>query len=169
LIEHGDPRLPQRYWDKSIPGAGHECWVWTGAIKKTPNGGRGYASYSHEKRIRVLTQVLAEVFIDGYDKTKHRAYLTCDDYACSNPNHIAVKDRRECKNGHIRPEGQKQCPECRRISDRVRRNGKSRPKNTRKKPNGSSVTVDTSVFGDKVPVNVWRPTGWPQEVLGGRL
>jgi len=35
-IEHGDPRLPERFWDKVVTESVTDCWLWSGA--RNPKG-----------------------------------------------------------------------------------------------------------------------------------
>jgi hypothetical protein len=45
-MEYGDERLPQRFWDKTIPEPMSGCWLWTAASK---SGDYGYGVFATRK------------------------------------------------------------------------------------------------------------------------
>lgn len=171
-VEFGDPRLPERFWSKVEP-ADNGCWMWKGAVKHQKIGDRRYATYTHEGRQRQLPMVVALVFIQpGYDTKQFRAENTCENkYQCANPEHITLISRADCKNGHKNPKrnAHNMCIECKREGERSRGprpSGWGRKTVRRKTP---KPIEGFTVFGDKPPGEIWRPAGWPKEVLGGRI
>lgn len=170
-MEFGDPRLPERFW-KKINRTEDGCWVWTGAIKSQRTGNRRYATYTHEGKQRQMVMVVAMMLDPDYDPKKFRAYNTCEnEYICANPEHISTKSRNECKNGHQNPErnAHNMCKECKREGEKAR--GPRPPGGSRRSPRRKPVRPieGFTVFGDRPPGEIWRPSGWPKEVLDGKL
>lgn len=171
-MEFGDPRLPERFWKKIERTEDGDCWIWTGAIKNQRGGNRRYATYTHEGKQRQLVMVVALILDPEYDAKKYRAYNTCENkYICANPTHIATVARADCKNGHENPKrnAHNMCIECKREAERnrTRPHGWKSKTTPRRKP--QKPIEGFTVFGDKKTDEIWRPAGWPKEVLGGQL
>lgn len=171
-VEFGDPRLPERFWKKVEPND-TGCWIWKGAIKEQ-KGGRRYGTYTHDSRQRQVPMVIASVFIQpGYDTKEFRAENTCENkYICAHPEHITLISRHDCKRGHKNPpRANGSCKICKAEDERARPKGRvsqrSRKNVVRRKP--TKPIEGFSVFGDKKTDEIWRPSGWPKEVLGGNL
>lgn len=164
-MEYGDPRLPERFWKKVVPDPASGCWLWNGAIKKRPNNYRQYGSFTFEGKPTLLSQVLTSVLFPGYDKVQFKPAYTCDNFACANPEHVYLIPRNTCKRGHKNPErdAARNCLECKRASSNRGRRRTSGSLKRRPLPEGKSI------FGDSATAEIWRPTGWPKEVLDGRL
>lgn len=81
-MNFGDPRLPQRFWDKVQPCPMSGCWIWVGAWI---SNGYGHAR-ANAKRVlshRLTYQVLIGPVPDGL-QLDH----LCRVRACCNPRHL---------------------------------------------------------------------------------
>lgn len=164
-MKFGDPRLPERFWKKVERTEDNDCWIWVGAIKSQRTGNRRYATYTHDGKQRQMVTVVTLVLDPDFDSKKFRAYNTCENkYLCANPEHIATISRSTCKNGHENTErnSHNMCKQCKREGEKSR-GSSPRPKKPKKPIEGFTV------FGDKTSDDIWRPSGWPKEVLGGRI
>lgn len=129
-----------RFWPKVDVGAHDECWLWQGAV-----GSHGYGNFFAEGEYVLAHRFIYEAVVGPIPAgltIDHR----CDTPLCENPNHLrpltngdnnargnSLSARRKrqtrCLKGHpfnahntiIRPNGARTCRECRRASDRGRR------------------------------------------------
>ena len=186
-IEFGDTRLPKTFWQRCEFEAPTGCWLWTGSMKDQPGRKYKYPNFYYNKRMRVVKQVLAEVFIPDYDREKWQPVLTCENDCCVNPNHLTLKDRTICNRGHQKKPNQMQCLECKSITSKVHHTqnpergakpkepkktkaatevGGWKAKNTKKRRPAKSKPIEGfTVFGDEDTArDVWRPPGWSKEV-----
>lgn len=83
-VSYGDPRLPQRYWDKVYPCPISGCWLWGGSHKE-----RGYGQFRLENRPWMTHRLMFSI-AHGYlpKMVCHR----CDTPACVNPDHLFPGD-----------------------------------------------------------------------------
>lgn len=168
-MEFGDERLPPRFWNKvRIDASG--CWLWLGAVKCKSESDKRYGVYTHEGKPTPLNWAIGRALFPGYDEEKYRPVNTCEnENVCVEPTHIVLRDRSACKNGHIDPPRKnRNCVLCKREREAERPPRLESRSGTRKfvrKP----VAIGRTVFGDRPPGYLWRPTGWPREVLGGKL
>ncbi len=142
----GDPRLPQRFWDKVIPEPNTGCWLWTGYINpygygQISMGGRaGRPIVAH----RVAYGALVGPIPAGLELDHVRA-RGCGVRSCVNPVHLEVvtsaentrrgnagkatgdkkRARTHCPHGHpfsgdnlVLNERQRFCRECRNKASR---------------------------------------------------
>lgn len=144
-MRFGNPRLPNRFWDKVQPEPNTGCWLWTGGTTRgdygtfyfgdlvTPRKGTGYA---HRLSYRTFVGAIA----DGL-QIDHLCRVRC----CVNPHHLepvtqrenilrgeglAAKEARQthCLRGHefsevntyICKAGQRHCRKCRALRARQR-------------------------------------------------
>lgn len=184
-IEFGDTRLPERFWKKCTPEPMSGCWLWIGAFKAAAGRNAKYPHYSHEGRMRAVNQVLAEVFIPGYNRKEWQPVQWCENSLCVNPNHLELKDRSICNRGHKKTPNQPQCLECKAMTNKKYHETYARPKteaatavggwkakNTKQRRPEKSKSKSKSkpiegytVFGDEDKArDVWRPPGWSKEV-----
>jgi hypothetical protein len=89
-VNWGDPRLPDRFWDKVAPCPVSGCWLWLGALSDN-----GYGVFAKTKReIRKAHRVAFEALVGavpaGLD-LDHRCRVRC----CSNPAHLDPVTRAE--------------------------------------------------------------------------
>ncbi len=82
----GDPRLPQRFWDKVHPEPNSGCWIWTAASSW------GYGQFGWKRdgeqilvRPHRLTVALV-VDLPSNMTVDHR----CENTLCVNPHHCLV-------------------------------------------------------------------------------
>lgn len=142
-MKWGDPRLPERFWNKCIPEPNSGCWLWIGAQHV-----RGYGSLKFNGQARRAHQVafnaagLAQPLNTELD---HKCRTTC----CVNPEHLdpVTHDvnvlrgegiaanyarRTHCKHGHeYTPENTyfppwekrpaRMCRACRNVFERAKR------------------------------------------------
>lgn len=137
--QYGDPRLPDRYWDKVYPEPNTGCWLWGdyaaskfGHGQFRPGGRKPKVMayrYSYEK---LVAPIAAGLFVDHLCRTP----------ACVNPDHLepvtpAVNTRRgaaartRCLRDHeFTPEntrrdnrGWRLCKTCDRLRQQARRSG----------------------------------------------
>lgn len=137
-VEFGDPRLPDRFWDK-IGIGDTDCWLWIAAKQQ---GGYGQFRWKGQTlgAYRVAYEALVAP-IPGGLKCDH----LCRVRACVNPAHIEIVTRQEnttrgiagdanrmkshCPHGHpysgenlyICPKGGRNCRTCKREDTRKRR------------------------------------------------
>lgn len=106
----GDPRLPQRFWDKVEKRAGSlesECWIWI----RCKNSG-GYGSFSWRGRTRSAHVVSYDVLVGDISEGFERDHL-CRDHACVNPGHLeAVTHRVNMLRGENPPAEQAKRVKC---------------------------------------------------------
>jgi len=86
LLGYGDPRLPDRFWDKvhvvadasALPGP---CWIW-GAVTR-----RGYGRFRVGNRMRSAYQLTADLAFGPAGPGVEPDHL-CRVRACVNPAHL---------------------------------------------------------------------------------
>lgn len=163
MIEYGDARLPERFWIKVYPCPITGCWLWAGAAKKRG----GYGTYFHEGQAQPVSHVLASIKYPGWDKEKFGPVLSCKNNACANPEHVELRDRSLCRNGHKKTKRGRgtNCNQCRREWDKNNRPQRRsyQANQLTKKPKLTEV----SVFGDRIPDKPWRPAGFSEEIKVG--
>lgn len=82
-MDYGDPRLPERFWEKVYPEPNTGCWLWSAAER------RGYGQFS-VRRIypcyahRLICHIAHGEPPDG----KPYALHSCDVPLCVNPDHL---------------------------------------------------------------------------------
>jgi len=137
--EFGDPRLPQRFWDKiEVVDTGYvtPCWLWTASLKEGPRGGYGRFGVGGGKdkgAHRVAYEALVGPIPDG-EEPDHR----CEVKRCTRPTHLEsvthqvnmarALSRDECPANHpytghnliIEGNGWKRCRICRNARKRRR-------------------------------------------------
>lgn len=145
-MQYLDPRLPERFWNKTIPEPNSGCWLWTGRLNEDEyakydvwdeQSGRSRARFAH----RVAWEALTEAVANELDHI-------CSTRCCVNPNHLEPVTHQEnvargragepqarrthCPKGHPydetntlwcepsrhHPRGQRMCRTCRRDRDR---------------------------------------------------
>ena len=103
-VNWGDPRLPERFWDKVVPEPNSGCWFWTGESNKghgsylaralgkkgpKPKGGPP-PLWPKNRRGRVIAKRHAyEVLVRPVSKVQ-RVTSTCAETSCCNPAHAKV-------------------------------------------------------------------------------
>ena len=81
----GDPRLPDRFWDKVITEPNSGCWIWLAATDKK---GYGFFWYQGAKR-------WAHRLVKTFTQTAHHK---CFNSGCVNPDHL-IDVSREVNSG----------------------------------------------------------------------
>ena len=121
-IESGDPRLPERFWDKVYPCPITGCWIWAGASRKP--GAHG--SFHYEGQTRPVSYILAKLKGLEWDPKQFGPVLVCGNNWCSHPEHVSLRDLWLCHNGHRKTKRGRgtTCPECRRNWDKTKRKSK---------------------------------------------
>lgn len=82
MMQFGDAKLPDRFWDKVQPCPMSGCWIWTGATES-----RGYGRYNHAGSVRRAHKVAFEVGVaevPAFLDLDHRCRVRC----CVNPEHL---------------------------------------------------------------------------------
>lgn len=139
----GDPRLPQRLWDKVIPEPNSGCWLWTGQHSI----GTGYGYFHWNGRTAILHRLTFTMLVGEIPPGKHIDHL-CRTRLCCNPAHMEPVTPREnilrgtggsatnarkthCMNGHLlsqrnvyndtlyRERGFRVCKVCKRAQKRA--------------------------------------------------
>lgn len=145
----GDPRLPERFWNKVMPEPNSGCWLWIGS---TEGGGYGNVRFNGptRKAHRVSFEMLVGEIPDGLE-LDHLCRVRC----CVNPLHLEPvthaenvrrgesglrqSNRTHCPSGHAYEGdnlkivgGERYCVEC------LRRHGRThwRKKNPNPRPVG---------------------------------
>ena len=127
----GDPRLPQRFWDK-VQVTEQDCWAWTAFRARN-----GYGQYTVNARRNQAHRVAYSVLVGPIPDGLHIDHL-CRVRECVNPAHLEAVTQQEnnrraggpegyrqavCRRGHrfsdedayIDPRGRRQCGACRKI------------------------------------------------------
>jgi len=109
-VRFGDPRLPQRFWDK-IRVSKSGCWLWTACVHH-----EGYAQYNPTHGWPVLAHRYVYLSLVGKINAQTIDHL-CRTRHCVNPNHmepVSIREnnlrgvsvmarnarKRACQNGH---------------------------------------------------------------------
>jgi hypothetical protein len=105
--DYGDPRLPERFWDKVYPEPNTGCWLWAGATLP-----RGYGTYYRDGRVQRAHVVAYKVLVSDYPDGLELDHL-CRSPWCVYPGHLepvthAVNVRRG--NGGARERARTHCP-----------------------------------------------------------
>lgn len=140
-MQFGDPRIPERMWDKIMPELNSGCWLWFGSYmgrKRSTYGsvriGRKM-EYAHRYFYAAAGNIIPETH-----QVDHKCYNTL----CVNPQHMGAVSRKtnlqrarayykaartHCKNGHEMSSdnsylygGRKICRACRVAADRRYKN-----------------------------------------------
>lgn len=77
MLNFGDIRLPQRFWDRVIPEPNSSCWLWLGRIEP-----HGYARLGGKLAHRITYAI--EGTLDARLVLDHLCRVTC----CVNPAHL---------------------------------------------------------------------------------
>lgn len=170
MLEFGDTRLPDRFWDKVHPEPSSGCWLWDGGL----NSKSRHPYFCYESRIFTVHKFISERFMGMTEK--ERSFLSCDNKLCVNPKHIVIQDKNICIRGHNGPRDS--FGNCKPCKNEKRRLERQMPHNKekrrvwerdyyrRRKEDGyvrvRTRSSDVSVFGDKPPEQPWRPNapGW---------
>lgn len=82
----GDPRLPERFWDKLIPEPNSGCWLWIGSLTS-----RGYGSfYLSPTRTGVAHKMTHKLVYPRLPRFRGRRTVVdhkCRTRSCANPEH----------------------------------------------------------------------------------
>jgi hypothetical protein len=97
MVNWGDPRLPDSFWDKTIPEPNSGCWLWTASSDKSGYGHlntkasrtRAPHRYAHDVLIGLIPD---EMFSEHLCKTK----------CCVNPMHLRFVPK--CQNFQFKGE-----------------------------------------------------------------
>lgn len=123
MIEYGDTRVPESFWEKVHTVPGTDCWVWTGALKKeTVRSNKIAIIHPNRQRVTTLLVYMGEVFYN-LNREKQKAMRSCDDATCANPNHVQIFLKGQCT---VVPEHgvdryrNGQCKKCRALVDKAR-------------------------------------------------
>jgi|SRR5688500_12907487 len=132
MSEHGDPRLPDRFWDKVIVSPSG-CWCWTGCYSHN-----GYGLAKLNGSMTATHRAAYAALVGPVPPGKQLDHL-CRNRACCNPAHLEPVSPREnvlrgmgrsatnaqketCPRGHrydyVNVNGQRGCSECNRESCR---------------------------------------------------
>lgn len=150
LVEFGDARLPERFWNKIQVNA-NGCWIWTGSVD---SGGYGQFYVGVQGKPVRTHRLMCTLAHGNPTEESYNALHSCDTPRCVNPDHLRwgtlsentqdmisrgrmVYDGYRCNDGHLlsgenlyinKTSGQRVCKECRKKYDKKRR-----PKGTKRK------------------------------------
>lgn len=83
MIEFGDERLPERFWNKVQPEPTTGCWLWSGYIDRG-----GYGRYALGERNQTGAHRLTYEFLVGPIPKRLAIDHLCRTPACCNPEHL---------------------------------------------------------------------------------
>lgn len=135
----GDERLPDRFWDKTIPEPNSGCWLWTGKLNN-----QGYGQFSVRRKHQLAHRVSKDA-VGGLVVGLVSDHL-CKNKLCCNPSHIEMVTQAEnvrrdpswstkqiCKQGHPLPARRSSARQrlCRICANKSNREHKLRKKQNR--------------------------------------
>lgn len=80
----GDPRLPERFWDKVSPEPNSGCWLWTAACNEY-----GYGCFYWSGRVRGAHRVSYSELVQDVPSGLQLDHL-CRQRGCVNPLHLEI-------------------------------------------------------------------------------
>lgn len=88
-MDFGDPRIPDRIWDKLHPEPNTGCWLWSGAASEDDYGTTARYSRVEGKKSRngMVHRWLLEV--DTGKVGVQARHVRCRQPRCCNPDHLA--------------------------------------------------------------------------------
>lgn len=90
IIDFGDERLPQRFWDKVYPEPNTGCWLWGAATFSAT----GYAQFEWQGRTRTAHRVAYESLVGPVAAPLVLDHL-CRQRPCVHPGHLRPSTQRE--------------------------------------------------------------------------
>lgn len=78
--KYGDPRLPERFWDKISLDPDTGCWIWAGSVCNN-----GFGQYKLHGRLYAAHKVAYNALVG--EMMSGRMSQTCSLKACCNPRH----------------------------------------------------------------------------------
>jgi hypothetical protein len=146
MVEFGDPKLPHRFWGKTVVNPATGCWVWTGSVRR-----RGYGRVRVNGGKQLPTHRVAYEALVGPIPAGMQLDHLCRVPGCVNPAHLEPVSQAEnvrrgnsgvhfsskthCSGGHeftaettyVNAAGHRFCKICRRIWQRKYRANTSKP------------------------------------------
>lgn len=139
MVEFGDPRLPERFWEKVIPTS-TGCWQWMAY-----QNNYGYGQFWWDGKIALAHRIAYQALVGDIPEGEQCDHL-CRNRGCVNPTHLeavtsAVNTSRGlsgfdgptnglCRRGHdtrltggiyIHPDGRRECAVCKQRRNRTAR------------------------------------------------
>lgn len=85
LVNFGDQRLPDRFWDKTIPCPMSGCWLWIASVSVT--GSDGYGQFFYGGKLNRAHRVSYSVLVGEIPAGLEIDHL-CRNTRCVNPAHL---------------------------------------------------------------------------------
>jgi hypothetical protein len=82
--EFGDPRLPERFWEKVSVCEESGCWLWTGATTR-----RGYGLFRWQRKTVKSHRLIYSLMVAPVSARLEIDHQ-CHQRACSNPTHLRL-------------------------------------------------------------------------------